>query len=334
MKKLLIAASLATVFSGSALANQTPTREDVEDHVKTTAVDIYKSQYEKNIDSGLDEEQARQMAKESTAEYLNGVQDLAETARKEYVTEGAKSAYREAYQAEIDSGKGNSETARIAGQQAVEAFVQDASEKLVDYTPIETGVEPTHRETPVADHVKATAVDTYKSRYELEIEKGMSEEYARQAAKEETVTYLEGVQAKVEDVKHNRPTTPVEEPKPRPDVTPDLPTGEIPGPYTPPSFERSLEDALLAQGEKSMEYHNNAMATTQATVNARPIPGNGGTAFGAGVGFAGDSEAISVGFAQSFRDTGWSASATLTGTSEGSYVESEVSAGAGVQYSF
>ncbi|CAK3538366.1 putative Trimeric autotransporter adhesin YadA-like C-terminal membrane anchor domain-containing protein [Vibrio crassostreae] len=95
-----------------------------------------------------------------------------------------------------------------------------------------------------------------------------------------------------------------------------------------------LEQAFQAQGEAAMEYHDNALATTQATVNARPMVTDGSTAFGAGVGAAGDSEAISVGVAHSFEDSNWSASATATGTSETTYVESEFSAGAGVQYTF
>ena len=96
----------------------------------------------------------------------------------------------------------------------------------------------------------------------------------------------------------------------------------------------SLEQAIASQAEAAMEYHDNALATTQATVNARPMVTDGSTAFGAGVGAAGDSEAISVGVAHSFEDSNWSASATATGTSETTYVESEFSAGAGVQYTF
>ncbi|WP_225874515.1 YadA-like family protein [Vibrio atypicus] len=73
-------------------------------------------------------------------------------------------------------------------------------------------------------------------------------------------------------------------------------------------------------------------AALHAVTNARPMVTNGQTAFGAGVGFAGSAQAVAVGVAHSFEDSGWSASATVN-YSNGSY-SSDLSAGAGVQYSF
>ena len=72
-------------------------------------------------------------------------------------------------------------------------------------------------------------------------------------------------------------------------------------------------------------------ASLHAVTNARPYVANGQTAFGAGVGFAGDTQAVAVGVAHSFTDSQWSVSATVNATT-GSH--SEFNGGAGAQYVF
>ncbi|CDT53166.1 YadA C-terminal domain-containing protein [Vibrio coralliirubri] len=72
-------------------------------------------------------------------------------------------------------------------------------------------------------------------------------------------------------------------------------------------------------------------ASLHAVTNARPMVSNGQTAFGVGTGFAGSAQAIAVGVAHSFEDSGWSASATINQTTGG---YSEFNGGAGVQYAF
>jgi len=103
------------------------------------------------------------------------------------------------------------------------------------------------------------------------------------------------------------------------------PTGE---------FKQELTSAIDTIGEDAMDYHNNAMASMHAVTNARPMVRAGQTAVGVGTGFSGDSEAIAVGVAHSFGKSGWSGSATFNATSETSTIDSEVSAGAGVQFAF
>lgn len=72
-------------------------------------------------------------------------------------------------------------------------------------------------------------------------------------------------------------------------------------------------------------------ASLHAVTNARPMVSNGQTAFGVGTGFAGSAQAIAVGVAHSFEDSGWSASASINQTTGG---YSEFNGGAGVQYAF
>lgn len=75
-------------------------------------------------------------------------------------------------------------------------------------------------------------------------------------------------------------------------------------------------------------------ASLHATVNARPMVTNGQTAFGAGVGFAGEVEAVAIGAAHSFEGTGWSVSGTINYASGTKNISSDVSGGAGVQFSW
>ncbi|GAB7219538.1 YadA C-terminal domain-containing protein [Vibrio comitans] len=97
-----------------------------------------------------------------------------------------------------------------------------------------------------------------------------------------------------------------------------------------------IANALQAQSEAMMQeaedMANNSQAVTHATVNARPV-NDEGFAIGAGVGFAGDSQAVAAGLNYGF-ENGVAVSGTLTATGETDTLDSEVSAGAGVSYTF
>ncbi|MEZ9875334.1 YadA C-terminal domain-containing protein [Vibrio breoganii] len=97
-----------------------------------------------------------------------------------------------------------------------------------------------------------------------------------------------------------------------------------------------IANALQAQSEAMMDeaedMANNSQAVTHATVNARPV-NDEGFAIGAGVGFAGDSEAVAAGLNYGF-ENGVAVSGTLSATGETDTLDSEVSAGAGVSYTF
>ncbi|MGF1696348.1 YadA-like family protein [Vibrio lamellibrachiae] len=92
------------------------------------------------------------------------------------------------------------------------------------------------------------------------------------------------------------------------------------------------EQASNYNGEVQQRV-DNSTAMMQATVNARPMVTDGQTAIGAGAGFAGDSEAMAIGVSHAFNEN-WSASSTVSATSETDNVDSEVSFGAGAQYVF
>lgn len=100
-------------------------------------------------------------------------------------------------------------------------------------------------------------------------------------------------------------------------------------------FEQELQSMYMEDMENFYQdvdaRMDDVMASQHAITNARPFLINGGTAVGVGVGFAGDSSAVAVGVAHSFKDTGWSVSGSINATSGSN---NDVSAGAGVQYSF
>ncbi|MCG9629495.1 YadA C-terminal domain-containing protein [Vibrio sp. Isolate30] len=96
------------------------------------------------------------------------------------------------------------------------------------------------------------------------------------------------------------------------------------------SIENDVQ-TLFGEIDRLDEKMDSVMAGVHAVNNARPyLSGEGQTAIGVGVGYAGESGAVALGAAHSFTEN-WSASATLNVTT-GSY--SEVSGGAGVQYVF
>lgn len=95
-------------------------------------------------------------------------------------------------------------------------------------------------------------------------------------------------------------------------------------------FNRQAIEGLQKEVKELDERIDGTHASMAAVVNARPFVANGQTAFGAGVGFNGDAQAVAIGVAHSFEDTNWSASATMhtvTGISQ-----SDFTLGAGVQY--
>ncbi|PQJ85703.1 hypothetical protein BTO21_12680 [Photobacterium phosphoreum] len=71
-------------------------------------------------------------------------------------------------------------------------------------------------------------------------------------------------------------------------------------------------------------------AMTQAVVNARPMVTGDKTAIGVGAGFAGSSQAISIGLAHGFGN-GWSSSTTIAQTTGAT---TDFSGGVGAQYAF
>ncbi|NLS11980.1 hypothetical protein HGP28_03625 [Vibrio sp. SM6] len=90
-------------------------------------------------------------------------------------------------------------------------------------------------------------------------------------------------------------------------------------------------DNLFGEVARLDEKIDGVMAGVHAVNNARPfLSSEGETAVGVGIGYAGSSSAVAVGAAHAFSDQ-LSASMTLNVTT-GSY--SEVSGGAGVQYTF
>lgn len=139
----------------------------------------------------------------------------------------------------------------------------------------------------------------------------------------------------------------------RPSPTPDRPSpdfGETPdwGPDSTPEYGVG---ALPQAGSNEVEianlradFENFAKETGdrfdqlgagfQATVNARPMVTNGQSGVGVGFGYAGSTEAIAVGVAHHFKDTGWSISGTVNHATSTSNVSSDTQAGAGVQFAW
>ncbi|WP_052319163.1 YadA C-terminal domain-containing protein [Vibrio sinaloensis] len=135
------------------------------------------------------------------------------------------------------------------------------------------------------------------------------------------------------------------------DNSPDRPSPEEPSIEAPinddviAGLPRSDVDDLRADFEafaaetnqrflKMEDRMDQVGASLHATVNARPMVANGQTAFGAGVGFAGDVEAVAIGVAHSFEGTGWSVSGTVNYASGTKNISSDVMGGAGVQFSW
>ncbi|MGF1719223.1 YadA-like family protein [Vibrio kyushuensis] len=271
------------------------------------------------------------------------------------IAEGTAEAYRSAAYDELTNGKGEvgDGSARIAGRQAAEAYLREVDEAIdlpvgevpgphdpitkpepikplpeIPAKPPTNPVEPVKPLPEIPAKPPTNPVEPVKPLPEIgdgDLTENAGEgQVMTKMVKLEALENASGSEDPIRDIVDNIKPTPNE-------------SGEL-EPTTPGTFSgegvESLSAALQAQSEEYMDYHDNAMATTQATVNARPQVTNGQFALGAGVGFSGDSEAVSVGAAKSFGESGWSASATVTGTSETTYVETEVSAGAGVQYAF
>ncbi|MCJ2376885.1 YadA C-terminal domain-containing protein [Vibrio sp. ZSDZ34] len=98
----------------------------------------------------------------------------------------------------------------------------------------------------------------------------------------------------------------------------------------------NLEAAFEQQAHQLNELDermDGVTASMHAITNARPFVQEGEFAMGAGVGFAGSKEAVAVGGAMGLTDN-LSASFTVNYESSGTYSRSQVSGGAGLQYTF
>ncbi|MEG3219471.1 YadA C-terminal domain-containing protein [Vibrio gigantis] len=99
----------------------------------------------------------------------------------------------------------------------------------------------------------------------------------------------------------------------------------------------NLEAEMRNMGDKMLELDDRmdgVVASSHAIMNARPALNSvGDFGVGVGMGFAGSKEAIALGGAYAFNEN-WSASASLNYETSGNFSDSQVSGGAGVQYTF
>ncbi|WP_454440609.1 YadA C-terminal domain-containing protein [Vibrio bathopelagicus] len=99
----------------------------------------------------------------------------------------------------------------------------------------------------------------------------------------------------------------------------------------------NLEAEMRNMGDKMLELDDRmdgVVASSHAIMNARPsLNSVGDFGVGVGMGFAGSKEAIALGGAYAFNEN-WSASASLNYETSGKFSDSQVSGGAGVQYTF
>lgn len=99
----------------------------------------------------------------------------------------------------------------------------------------------------------------------------------------------------------------------------------------------SLEQDMKAMGNKMLDLEDRmdgVVATSHAITNARPMVSEPGKfAIGVGMGAAGSKQALALGGAYQFNES-WSASTTVNYETSGKRSNSQLSAGAGVQYQF
>ncbi|MFM2666494.1 YadA C-terminal domain-containing protein [Vibrio mediterranei] len=99
----------------------------------------------------------------------------------------------------------------------------------------------------------------------------------------------------------------------------------------------TLEQDMKAMGNKMLDLEDRmdgVVATSHAVTNARPMVQDAGEfAMGVGIGAAGSKQALALGGAYQF-NANWSSSMTVNYETAGKRSNSQVSAGAGVQYRF
>ncbi|USE03455.1 YadA C-terminal domain-containing protein [Vibrio sp. SCSIO 43133] len=99
----------------------------------------------------------------------------------------------------------------------------------------------------------------------------------------------------------------------------------------------NLEQDMKAMGNKMLDLEDRmdgVVATSHAVTNARPMVQDAGEfAMGVGIGAAGSKQALALGGAYQF-NANWSSSMTVNYETAGKRSNSQVSAGAGVQYRF
>lgn len=99
----------------------------------------------------------------------------------------------------------------------------------------------------------------------------------------------------------------------------------------------NLEQDMKAMGNKMLDLEDRmdgVVATSHAVTNARPMVQDAGEfAMGVGIGAAGSKQALALGGAYQF-NANWSSSVTVNYETAGKRSNSQVSAGAGVQYRF